>query len=133
MGLQVIFAKISPLEVGHAHLWDNCSSLPLPPADHARSTLSHLAHEGGAAPVAPSCRVLGRDSDQVSGCHPEHLAVAVVGWVRSPGRESHSICCLVAMPSFFLFLATPEVTGVAGGAHSQDPVMASHTSLWPLR
>ena len=47
---------------------DNCGSLSLPPADHARRTLSHLAHSGGAAPAAPSCRVLGRDSDQGSGC-----------------------------------------------------------------
>ena len=33
--------------------------------------LSHLGHTGGAAPTAPSCMVLGRDSDQVSVCHPE--------------------------------------------------------------
>ena len=112
---------------------DNCGSLSLPPADHARSTLSHLAHAGGAAPVAPSCRVLGRDSDQVSGGHPERLALAVAGWVCSQVSESNSVWCLVAMPSFFLFLATPEVTGVTGGAHSQPPVVASHASLWPLR
>ena len=70
---------------------DNCGGLPLPPACHTRSTLSHLAHAGGAAPVAPSCRVLGRDSDQVSGCHPEHLAVAATGWVCSQGNERNSI------------------------------------------
>ena len=66
MGLQVIFVQVSPMTVGHAHLWNqgNCGGLPLTPADHARSTLSHLAQAGGAAPAAPSCRILGRDSDQ---------------------------------------------------------------------
>ena len=100
---------------------DNCDSLPPPPADHTRRTLFHLAHAGGAAPAAPSCRVLGRDSDQVSGCYPECLAVAAAGQVCSQGSENNSIWCLVAVPSFFPFLSTPEVTGVAGGAHSQAP------------
>ena len=59
--------------------------LPLPPADHSRSTLSHLAHAEGAVPAAPSCRALGRDSDQVSGCCPECLAVATAGWVCFQG------------------------------------------------
>ena len=93
----------------------------LPPEDHARSALSHLAHAGGAAPVVPSCKVLGRDSDQVSVGHPEGLAVAAAGWVCSQGSESNSIWCLVAMPSFFSFLETPEVTRVADEAHSQAP------------
>ena len=38
--------------------------LPPPPIDHGRSTLSHLAHAGGAAPAVPSYRVLGSDSVQ---------------------------------------------------------------------
>ena len=80
-----------------------CGGLSLPPADHARSTLSHLALTGGTAPVASSCRVLGRDSDQVPGHHPEHLAVAAAGWVCSQGSESNSFWYLVAVPSFFLF------------------------------
>ena len=100
---------------------DNCSNLPLPPADHAGSTLSHLAHADGAAAVAPHCRVLGRDSDQVSGHHPEHLAVAGAGWVCSQGNESNSVCCLVYNVLFFSFLPTPEVAGVTGEAHSQAP------------
>ena len=58
---------------------DYSGSLPLPPADHTRSILSHLAHAGGVAPVALICRILGRDSDQVSGGPSEHLAVAAVG------------------------------------------------------
>ena len=108
---------------------------PLPPADHARSTLSHLSHTGCAAPAAPSCRVLGRDSDQVSGHQPEHLAVASARQVCSQGSKRNSVWCLVAVPSFFffIFLPTPEVTGVAGGAHWQAPVLASLISLWPLR
>ena len=97
---------------------DNYGGLPLLPADHTRSTLSHLAHAGGVAPVAPTCRVLGRYSDQMSGGHPEHLAVAVAGWVCSQGSENNSVWCLVAMLSF---LPIPEVTGIAGGAHSQVP------------
>ena len=59
--------------------------LPLPPVDHARSTLSHLALTGHAAPAAPSCRFLGRDSDQAFGHFPEYLAVAAAGWVCSWG------------------------------------------------
>ena len=95
---------------------DNCSGLSLLPADHIRSTLSYLAHAGGAVPVVPSCRVLGMYSDQVSKGHPEHLSVAAAGWVCSQGSESNSIWFLVAIPSSFSFLAIPEVTGVTGGA-----------------
>lgn len=74
---------------------------PLPPADHARSILSSLAHAESAVSTAPSCRVLGRDSDQVPGCCPEHLAVAAAGPVCSQGDESNNVWCLVAVPSFF--------------------------------
>lgn len=35
-----------------------------PPVDHTRSTPLHLAHAGGAAQAAPSCRVLRNDSDE---------------------------------------------------------------------
>ena len=58
----------------------------------------------------------------MSGCHPEHLAVAAAEQVCSQGSESNSLWRLVAVPSFFLFLPIPEVTGVAGGAHSQAPI-----------
>ena len=88
----------------HSGIRDN---FPLTPADHTRSTLSHLAHAGGAAPVAPSCRVLGMDSDEVSGGHPEHLAVVAAGWVCSQGSESNSVWRLVAMPSFFFLFWKP--------------------------
>ena len=74
---------------------DNCGGLLLPPTGHARSTFSHLDHAGGAAPAVPSCMVLGRDSDQMSGPHPERLAVAVAGWVCSQGSESNSVRCFV--------------------------------------
>ena len=33
----------------------NCGGSPPPPADHARSTPSHLAHVGGITPAALSC------------------------------------------------------------------------------
>ena len=98
----------------------NCGGLPLPPADHVRSTLSHLAHRGGAAPAAPSCRILGRVSDQVSVWCPEHLAVAAAGRLCSQRSENNNMWCLVAVSSFS-FLPTPEVTGAAGGSHSQAP------------
>ena len=52
---------------------DTCGGLSPPPVDHARSTLSHLAPTGGAAPVASSCRFLGRDSDQVYISHTSAL------------------------------------------------------------
>ena len=121
----MIFIQPSPMAVGHTHLWNQgyLWQFVLPPPDHARSTLSHLAHAGSSAPVAPSCRVLGMDSDRVSGGHPERLAVAAAGWVCSLRSESNSVWCFVAMPSFFSFLATPEVSMEEpdGGAHSQAP------------
>ena len=94
--MQVIFVQVSPVV-------DNCNGLLPLPADHTRNTLSHLAQEESAALAAPSCRVLGRDSGQVSGPIPECLAVAAAGWVCSQGIESNSIWHLVAVPSFFLF------------------------------
>ena len=98
---------------------DNCGGLPPPLVDHARNTLFHLAHAGGAVPDAPSCRVLGRDSNQVSGHCPEHFEVATAGRVCSQGSKSNSICFLVIV--FLIFATPPEVTGVTGGAHSQAP------------
>ena len=76
---QVVFGHgallCSALEMNGAAS-DFCSGIPsgsgpLPPlesempADHAKGTLSHLAHAGGATPAAPSCRVFGRNSDKV--------------------------------------------------------------------
>ena len=43
---------------------DNCCGLPPLPVDHARSTLSLLAHTGFAALADPSFRILGSDSNQ---------------------------------------------------------------------
>ena len=79
---------------------------------------SRLAHKGGAAPAAPSCRVLGKDSDQTSGNHLECLAAADASQVCSQDSESNTIWCLVAVP---FFLPTPEVTGATGGPQSQAP------------
>ena len=94
---------------------------PPPLADHARSTPSHLAHAGSAVLAAPS-RVLGRDSDQVPGCYPECLAVAASGWVYSRGVRAIMCDAWLQYSGFVcLFLLTPEVTGAAGGAHSQAP------------
>ena len=103
---------------------------PPPPVDHARSTSSHLTPTGGVTPAAPSCRFLGGDSDQASGHFPEHLAVAAAGWVCSQGRESNNVVLgCGALP----FLLTPVVTEATGGTHSQAPIVAGHTSLWPPR
>ena len=102
-----------PLESGITA--EVCSPLP---ADHSR-TLSHLAHAGGAVPAAPSCRVLGRNSDQVSGCHPQHLAVAAAGWVCSQGSRSNRVWCYFS--ALFFFLPTSDMTGVTGGDYSQVP------------
>ena len=119
----------------HGHLWgsDNCSGLPLQPVDLAWSNPSHLAHAGGAAPAAPSCRVLGRDSDQVTGCCPECLAVAAAGQVCSQGSESNSVWCLAAVSLFFLFCQPLRWLGLQVEPTQRHPVVASHTSLWPLR
>ena len=85
----------------------NCCGLPPPPADHVRSTLFHLAHTGGAAQAVPSCRFLGRDSDQVSEHHPEHLAVVAAGWVYSQASENNNWWCSVAVPTFFFCFGQP--------------------------
>ena len=92
----------------------------LPPVDHARSSSSCLVPIGGAAPVALSCRLLRRDSDQAFGPCTKHLAVAAAGRVYSHGGESNNVWCLVAVPSFFFF-PTAEVAEAAGGAHSHAP------------
>ena len=97
---------------------DNCSGLPLPPVDHARSTLSHLAPIGGAVPAAPSCRFLGRDSDQATRHCPEHLAVAAAGRVYSQGSESNNRWCSVTVPSS---VVPSEVVGVTSGSCSGNP------------
>ena len=97
---------------------DNSGGLSLPPADHTRSTLSHLAHIGGAVPAAPSCRVLGRDSDQASWCCPECWAVAAVGQVCSQVSKSNNRWCSVTMS----FSVVPsEVVGAASGSCSGIP------------
>ena len=83
----------------------NCGSFPLPPADHARGTLSHLANAGGAAPAAPSCRVLGRDSDEVSGHHAEHLVMAAAGQMFSQGSATAYGAWLQC--PFLFFFANP--------------------------
>ena len=81
---------------------DNSNSLTPIPVDHAKSNLSYLAHAGVDAQAASSFRVLGRDTDQMSVCCPEHLTVseAAAGWVCSHGSESNNSQCSVAMPSF---------------------------------
>lgn len=40
---------------------------------------------------------------------------------------------LLGCSDLFLLLPTLEVTGAAGEAHSQAPVVSGHTSLWPTR
>ena len=97
---------------------DNCGGLPLPPIDHARSTPSCLVNAEVASQRAPSCRVLGRDSDQACGHCLEHLAVAGAGQVCSQGSENNSRWFSVAVTSFW---PTFLVTGAAGGACSQAP------------
>ena len=89
---------------------DNHGGLLLPLLDYERSTSSCLTHAGGTEPAASSCRVLGRDSDQASGCCPE-----VWPW------QQQGSCVLrgVRAATGGAQLLTPEVTGDAGGAYSQ--------------
>ena len=96
--------------------------LPLPPADHPRSTLSHLAHEGGDVSAAPSCGVLGRDSDQVTH-HSECWLWQLQGRCVPRGVRATVYGACLHCPLFF-FLPTPEVTGVTGGTHSRPQVVA---------
>ena len=65
----------------------------------ARSTPSHLAHTGGAAQAAPSCKILGGDRDQACGHCPEHSAVAATGLMCSQGCESNNRWYSVIVPS----------------------------------
>lgn len=82
---------------------DNHSSLPLSLADHARGTLSHLVHARDAEPVVPSYRILGKDSYQVSGGHPEYLAVAAAGRVYSQEHEKTTYGAWLPCSLFFFF------------------------------
>ena len=70
---------------------DNCSGLPLQPADHARSTPSYLAHTGGAAQATSCCRILGSYRDQACGLCPEHSAVVATGLECSQGCEHQQV------------------------------------------
>ena len=97
---------------------DKCGGLPLPPLDHARSTSSHLALTGSAAPAAPSCSFLGRDSNQAFGHYPEQLAVAAAEWVYSQQRKSNNSWCSITM---FSFLVPCEVVGAASSSCSGIP------------
>ena len=73
---------------------------PTLPVDHSRSTPAYLAHVEGAAQALPSCRALGRDSDQACGFF-RHLAVATAGCVCSQGSESNNGWYSVAVSSFW--------------------------------
>ena len=109
---------------------DNCGDMPLPPVDLARSTLSGLAPTGGVAPVAPGYRFLGRDNDQASGCCPEHLAMAIAGWVCSQGSESNNRWCSIAMSSSAVL---SEVVGLQLVLAQGSPVLVGHDPLWSQR
>ena len=112
MGLQVVSVHGPQVVARHIHLWSQryCGGLPPPPVDHARSTLSCLAPMGVAAQTAPSCKFLGRDSDQASGHCPECLVVAAAGQVCSQGSQSNNRWCCVTM-SFSV--VSSEVVGAA--------------------
>ena len=97
---------------------DNCGDLLLPPVDHARSTSSCLAPTGDAVPAAPICRFLVRDSDQASGHCPEHLAVAVIGWVFSQGTKRNNRWCFISVSSS---VVPSEVFGAASSSCSEIP------------
>ena len=94
---------------------DKCGGLTLPPADHARSTLSHLACWGGSAQAAPSCSVLESDSDQMCGQWLEHLAVAARGVMCSQGCKCNNRWCSVIITSS---VVSSEVIGATCGACS---------------
>ena len=104
----------------------NCVGLHPPPVDHAWGDLSVLAHIGGAAQAAPSCRILGSARDLAYGYCPEHSVVAAAGPVCSQGCKrtkswfSHNAFLCDAL----------EVNGAAVGACSPTPNGVS--SLPPL-
>ena len=97
--------------------------MPPPTVDHSGNSPSHLAHAGAAAQTAPSCRVLGRDSDQACGHCPKHLAVAATERIYSEECESKNKWCLVAVPSSVVH---PEVTGTANGPAYGLLMVAGH-------
>ena len=55
------------------------------------------------------------------------------GGVVFPGEREQQPMVLGCNALLFSFLATPVVTGVTGGAHTQASVVASHAFLWPVR
>ena len=100
--------------------------------DHARSTSSCLAPTGGAAQAAPSCRFLGRDSDQASGHCPECLAVAAAGWVCSQGSKSNNRWCSITMsfsvvPSEVVGAASDFCSGIPSGGGPCPPLESGVT------
>ena len=97
---------------------NNCSGLPPPLVDHARSTPSCLAHRGDTLQAVPSCRVLGSDSNQTCGHCLERLVVAAARRVCCQEREGNNRWHSVAVPSS---LVPFEVIGAAGGACSWTP------------
>ena len=106
---------------------DNCSGLLLPPVDHARNTSSCLAPTGGAAQAAPSCRFLGRDSDQASGHCPECLAVAAAEQVCSQGSKVNNRWCSITMsfsvvPSEVVGAASDFCSGIPSGGGPHPPL-----------
>ena len=105
---------------------DKSGGLPPSPADHERSTLSHLAHTEGAEPAFPSCRFLGKNSDQASGHCPEHLLVAADRWVCSQGSKRNNRWCFIAMSS----VVPSEVTGAASDSCSGLCMAMGHAHLW---
>ena len=97
---------------------DNCISLPLLPADHSRSTLppyptQEVLHQLLLV-VGPweGTKCLGVTQSiwqwqLQDGCVPRGIRATSFGaWLQYP---------------LFCVLATPEVTGTTGGAHSQAP------------
>ena len=109
---------------------DNYVVLPPPPVDHARSSTSYLTHIGGAAPAAPSCRVLGRENDQAFGCHSECLAVATAGRVCSQGNVINNVWWSVAVTLIF---ADPWGDwGHSEAPSGGRPCKRHHVALSPL-
>ena len=96
-----------------------------------------LSPHGGAIQAVPSCRILGRDSDQSSGNCPECSAVATAGQVCSKGSKSTNRWCSITMsisvvPSEVVGAASDFCSGIPSGGGPCPPLESGITGSLPL-
>ena len=111
-----------------------CGAFLPPTLDLARGTSSSLAPTGGDAQAAPSCRFLGRDSDQASGHYPELLTMAAAVPVCSQQSKNNNRWCSDSMsssvlPSEVIVTASDSCSGTSSGSGPFPPLESEITAV----